>query len=170
MVHYIQQRGELYEVPVCRTYAQNKSIPLFYLDPPYAEQDITQLDDLVKKCPSGNVSLPAPTEEQHQDMIEFFYSLLTLCLTIGETPPHIRDWLLSPLPNEKIGERDDYFEKVIRPLAIPEKRIVCVMGAAHIIDDPEERTFYERLKDLSPQRIILADADNITSATIPRMF
>lgn len=163
LVHYIQQRGKSYEVSVCCTYAQNKSIPLFYLDPPYTEHNLTQIDDIIKKCASKEISLPVPTEEQHQIMVELIYSLLTLCLTIGETPPHIRDWLLSPLPNETTGERDDYFERIIRPLAMPEKRIVCVMGAAHLIDDPEGRTLYERIKDLSPKRTILANADKITS-------
>lgn len=170
LARYLRHRTESYEVSVCRDYAKNKSIPLFYLDPPYTEHNLTQINDIIKKCASKEVSLPVPTEEQHQIMVEFFYSLIDMCFVIGETPPHIRDWLLSPLPNETTGERDDYFEKIIRPLAMPEKRVVCVMGAAHLIDDPEGRTLYERIKDLSPKRTIVANADNITSVTTQHTF
>ena len=57
-----------------------------------------------------------------------------------------------------LQKRDTYFEKKIRELAVADSNAAIIMGCAHLYG--EYGNLYDRLKDFSPIRIKLPEADN----------
>lgn len=150
-----------YEIETCEKYCSNERKKLVYLETPELSKKTlqelrTQADFILfalSQAPSSELErLPAAMERSQNKN----YDLVNRALK-GNASPEECDNALRFVRGQIIGKRDEEYALRIRNEASEKNAII--IGAFHLLDDPQGQTLYERLKDLKPLRLTLNGAE-----------
>ncbi len=169
LIHYFEKtfsKREIYELEKSIQFADNNKIPIFFLDSSeytaesvdVIEKKLNPLIEAIKCFPIDLNNAPVPSIDSEIRKIDGVYDSINFRMNSSTSlAPLLFEEELSSLRGHVIGRRDAVFEQKIRTLVKqnPEKRIVTVTGALHLVPDPQQQTLYERIKDLQPERLLL---------------
>lgn len=153
-----------FEYPAVREYCQQNNIALHLIDSPTAIRNAAAR--MLKNIRHALAELPIiqksdiPLEFTKQDYSQLEEQLVSLMGSIQNRKISKKELIqiMSSLKNQSlIGERDGYMADRIRELISQNKnsKLVHIVGALHLIDDPLKETLYSRIKDLNPERIFI---------------
>ncbi len=161
---------ELFEVNVPQEYSVANNIPLYLIDDPSladTNADVLirsfrdKISKIIKNKDKLNQTFIIPTLEKEIVSIDAEYHFAIDALG-GAISDRAIDEFLNPLREHFIGKRDEYMEKRIRKILAEKQyeRFTCVLGYAHLLDDPRKETLYSRIKDMHLERKLIYRLEN----------